>query len=755
MGKKIVTRTAKIQSESKKTKGKEAVAIAYEHIPRSPEEQNHGSLYAVIELEDTSGHAEEIAEKIIDILHDEYYEDLTRDPLASLEASLAKINEDLAERSSEGQIHWLGKLNAILAIVSGSTIHITQGGKAEAYLYRGEHAMHITEGLTGDNINPLRTFINIASGELATGDKVILATPGVFYKLSKNELKKFVSESAPRKAAENISKIISGDTGSSAPNAVLILETISPETLVLDTPEDESDNDHIWIDNNAKPLDDITEQTIHGTIQVFDTLGKYTSAAALFGKTKALPAIKNGFSKIAGAAQGVTDQKNTPEILLSSEEKIIRQPNDLNLTDQDELGDGILEETRNPEPIEREIRIKETDHRPKILSLERFNFTGLTGLKNNATNAFKRVRLPKGKSSVLYLALGLILVAGIGVWSILGAQNKKSQEEAENIFNQANSKYEQSLTESNSGQRELALENLAISEKLLSDSSVEKYKKAEADALRERITIAKDQALGIVRNTSTDFADFSDPDVSEIFSDGTNLYGINFSNGKTYKAELANQAVSTVTEEAGLDGKIKFATIVTSRRVIVAYTEPGSLFEISLVTGRTSKQNVTGTLEPAIGIASFGSNIYLLSPEKNQIFKYTKNSGGYGSKSNYLVSPETNEVSTAIAFSIDSSVYTLSSDGFIKKFTSGRRQTYTPNDLPQNIQNPLGVFANPDVSGIYVYTKNNSIFKIDENQKFVAQYQSDKIKDLKSILVNDDSQTIFTLSEGKIFQTKF
>jgi hypothetical protein len=118
MGKKLVSKTAKVLSETKKSKDKEAVAIAYEHIPRNPEEQAHGSLYAVIEVEDSGGHAEEIAESIIDALHKEYYEDLTKDSLSAFESSLAKINEELAERSSEGQINWLGKLNAVLGVLS-------------------------------------------------------------------------------------------------------------------------------------------------------------------------------------------------------------------------------------------------------------------------------------------------------------------------------------------------------------------------------------------------------------------------------------------------------------------------------------------------------------------------------------------------------------------------------------------------------------------------------------------------------------
>ncbi|MDD3679224.1 MAG: hypothetical protein PHT36_03235, partial [Patescibacteria group bacterium] len=289
MGKKLVTRTAKVLSETKKTKDKEAIAVAYEHIPREPEEIAHGSIYAVIEVEDKSGKAEELAEKIIDVLHDAYYDDLGKEPLEAFENALAKINDELTDRSSEGHINWLGKLNAILAVFSNNTLHVTQAGKAEAYLYRGEHTMHITEELAGDEINPQRTFINIASGDLAEKDKVTFVTPGVFYKMSKHELKNYATNSSPKIAAENISKLLAGENGTTKPNALLIVEMVSPESLISDD-ESEKSNE-VWVPTQNKKTENMTE----GAIGLIGKIGNLSSALLLFIKTKAIPKSKEVF----------------------------------------------------------------------------------------------------------------------------------------------------------------------------------------------------------------------------------------------------------------------------------------------------------------------------------------------------------------------------------------------------------------------------------------------------------------------------
>jgi hypothetical protein len=136
MPKKLIARTAKLLTESKRGHRGKGVAVTYEHIPRDVDERNHGSIYAVINVNAPTGEAEEITELITDAFHGEYYQDLSRDPLTSFETALSKVNEELGEATHAGNTSWLKNLNAILAVLSGTTLHITKAGSAEAYLYR-------------------------------------------------------------------------------------------------------------------------------------------------------------------------------------------------------------------------------------------------------------------------------------------------------------------------------------------------------------------------------------------------------------------------------------------------------------------------------------------------------------------------------------------------------------------------------------------------------------------------------------------
>jgi hypothetical protein len=749
MGKKLVSKTAKVLSETKKSKDKEAVAIAYEHIPRNPEEQAHGSLYAVIEVEDSGGHAEEIAESIIDALHKEYYEDLTKDSLSAFESSLAKINEELAERSSEGQINWLGKLNAVLGVLSESTLHLTQTGKAEAYLYRGEHEMHITEDLSGDSVNPLRTFINVASGDLTEKDRVAMVTPGVFYKISKSELKKYATEGSPKMAIEDLSQVLAGENGTALPNALMLLEMLSPESFAVE-PEPEVATE-AWVKEEKKPLEEVSDKSLHGAAKAIDFIGKATAGASAFITTKAFPAIKTGAGKVMKGFKKDADAEN---IIIDSEEKVspLKEPeisDSLEVETETSILEGPLEET----PRENEIRIKE--QKPSRLSLERFNFSGLGKYKERFSAGAKKIRIPGGKFSMVYLIIGIVLAGALLGYLFVNNNNKKQLTAAENTYKQAVEKYDQAVSEIGAGQRSQAILDLATAEKLANDVKNTKFKNAEADKLLTDISTAKDRAMGIIKNTATVFADFGKGNLGGLFSDGTVFYGVSYENGSVYVLDPKAKTVGTIVENPGIEGKILFSNLVVKRKVIVLYTDQKTLYEIDLATKKASKQSVSGGLEDAVAMASYGTNIYLLSPVDNQIYKHTKTTSGYGQKTKYIATAESAEVTNAISLGIDSDVYTVSSDGFLKKYTAGKRQTYNVNGLPENITSPSSIYVDADVSGVYVTAQGNRVIKIDDKQNFVAQYITDEVSDIKGVVVDDDTSTIFMLSGGKIYSASF
>lgn len=740
MGKKLVPRTAKVLSETKKTKDKEAVAIAYEHIPRNPAEQQHGSIYAVIELTDKSGHAEEIAERIIDVLYENYYEDTDKDALAAFEGALAKINDDLTERSSEGQIEWLGKLNAVLGVLSENTLHVTQAGKAEAYLYRGEHAMHITDGLAGDAINPQRTFINIASGDLAEKDRVALVTPGVFFKISKSELKKFATTSSPKMAAEDLSQLLSGDNGTTKPNAVMLMEMLSPESFISD--ETAEEQTEVWVREDKNTVEEIGNGVAGGTVKVFDYLGKAYAGASTFITTKAIPNIKKSATRAKEGYQNFQKEKSAESVILESEEKISHdKPMDLEV----DLDDGILE-TPLEDTADRTIRIKETRRKPKLLSLERFDFSFMQRAKSGFNGKRFGLKLPKGKYSYIYLGIAAALVLGLVLYFSFNGVSPTSNSDLANKYAQAQSLYDESQTSIGSGDYATASSDLEAATTLVNELLAANYNTNETQALLDKINQSKDQANRVTRNAGSLFYEFENP-VSQIYSSGKVIYGVNFENGAVYSVDPLSGSAATIKTSGDAVTNIKYATLVTSRNTLVAYTESNELYEIDMTNGKTTKQTVSGGLESANAIDFFQTNIYLLSQAENQIYKHFNTASGYGKKTAYF--KEAPDLSNVIDIAIDGAVYTTDATGEVNKYTSGVRDSYAITGLPKEYTDIKGIYTSIDTTGIYLFT-SDLVIKIDEKGKFVAQYAQDGATNISSVYVDDNGKMYF-LSDNKLY----
>lgn len=750
MAKKLVSRTAKVLSETKKNKDNEAVAIAYEHVPRNPEELKHGSIYAVIELEDKSGHAEEIAEKIIDVLHDTFYKNTDQEPLESFEASLAKINEELTERSSEGQINWLGKLNAVLAIFSDNTLHVSQTGKAEAYLYRKEHTMHITEDLAGDSINPQRTFKNIASGNLSEKDKVCFVTPGIFYKISKSELKEYTTASSPKIASENISKLLSGENGTVKPNAVLLMEVISPESFAAD--DEAVDSNETWVKEEKNKIEEITSGVTGQTIKVVELLGSASSAISQAAKTRAIPFIKDNYSEAINKISELRKPHEKENIIIESEENLTQmsERSQKSPLENKDLDLDLDDETQENEATEvREIRIKETKKNIKILPLERFDFSFKERFKNFKTNTFankKNLSIPKGKKSYLAIGMAALLVCGLIFYFGFVQNIIESERTAEAKINQARALYESSLTEISASNFRLASSNLKSAESLALEVSRSNHFTKEAEELLSTIHGKKDEANQITRNASRLLYEFKDVQVSQVFTNGTLLYALDNESGSVYSIDPRSGAMATIVRDPEIGAKVRAATLVAQRSVLVIYTDQGEIFEINLNNGRVQAQPITRSPEGVTMIAHFGTSVYLLSPDSGQISRHFRIARGYGPGADYFT--ESQDLNKTVGMAIDGSIYLTDAFGQIRRFTRGVMDTFSINETPIDYTTIRGIYTGPDHDIIYLFTEN-LVIKLDKNGRFTSQHANDAARNITGITVIREN--VYFLSDNKVY----
>lgn len=127
------------------------------------------------------------------------------------ENALATINEELAKLVALGKSHWLGKLNAIVAVKHNSLLSVASVGKISALLYRDDKFISINESST--NNQPVKTFEQFSEGKLKLGDMFILSTSQLFNHISIDRIKNLIDGNDLPLAAQSIIEYLQSEMG--------------------------------------------------------------------------------------------------------------------------------------------------------------------------------------------------------------------------------------------------------------------------------------------------------------------------------------------------------------------------------------------------------------------------------------------------------------------------------------------------------------------------------------------------------------
>jgi len=108
----------------------------------------------------------------------EYFARPKRSRGESFIAALHHTNRALAELAKNDIISWINVLDSALCAYDENSIHFSVTGHGYIFLLRDGELMHISEGIAPaeDEVNPLKTFIDTAHGDLQVGDRVIITS---------------------------------------------------------------------------------------------------------------------------------------------------------------------------------------------------------------------------------------------------------------------------------------------------------------------------------------------------------------------------------------------------------------------------------------------------------------------------------------------------------------------------------------------------------------------------------------------------
>jgi hypothetical protein len=201
------------------------------------------------------------------------------------------------------------------------------------------------------------------------------------------------------------------------------------------------------------------------------------------------------------------------------------------------------------------------------------------------------------------------------------------------------------------------------------------------------------------------------------------------------------------------------ATAFGERGSIVFLTKSGKLIEYR--EGTVSFMDTDdGTFHKGTALADWSNRIYVLDAEGNQIWRYTYkgNSESFGSGEAW-VSDSSVDFAGAKDIAIDANVFVLKGDGELLKFYAGSKVDFFLNNLPFNdFIDPTKIFTNENLGQIYILDASESrvfVFNKDSrtgNVDYVKQFYFSGVGELRDIYVNNDTNTLYVLSESKVYE---
>ena len=157
----------------------------------------------------------------------------------------------------------------------------------------------------------------------------------------------------------------------------------------------------------------------------------------------------------------------------------------------------------------------------------------------------------------------------------------------------------------------------------------------------------------------------------------------------------------------------------------------------------------TGSIEDIFG---FSGNLYGLDTNKNMIWKYPPTAAGFSEKQQYLKS-EAN-LGLAKKLVIDYSVWVLTSEPNILKFTAGNSDFYAMSGLFEPLTQIDNFYVPEEVDFVFVLDKStNRILVTKKNGEYQATYIHPEFSKVSDFFIDTEQKLIYLLMENKIYTT--
>ncbi|MDP1883979.1 MAG: hypothetical protein Q8L10_01295 [Candidatus Moranbacteria bacterium] len=690
--------------------------------PENITHQNLGTLIGVLEVTDTSEDSSYIVNYLVSIIKKEYFSKPKRGPVESLESALHKANLALSGLAEHGNISWLGKLNALIAVTAKNNLHLSQTGTAAAFLLRSKILTDVSEGLAPDEIepHPLKTFVSVSSGRLEKNDKLIIATAGIFDIFSLEEIKK----SSLRFSNEEFSRFLKTALSNELAKAAVLIANLEGQEEVIQ-------------EAVKKP-----EKSLNAFSG--DTFAKKPATPNRLEKEKITGEIKKELQK---TSREFTDKK-TGHIYIKEESGMPLPENGgtaylkIALENSTELAKnlgGILAGTfRNAKHLRFKRFAKSDLAQPEKQS------TQPSSTRESIENALKRISATlstfakKISAETASLATKVFSQKNKAAVSALVRSAYRKVVSGLRLLAPSFEKIKMNVARMDYQQRLYAALILIlilvvplIGLKIQSIFNREEPAPVVTEAPPTVLPLAQDK--NVVRINSLDQVYSGNGILKALI-----LKDVPFAITETEVVDLANKKAFPIPDDFGTP---EYIAEMQDLNLIFLMDSSYRTLSFSPISGNFQANNLVvpnGADIRAIG--TYLTYIYLVDGKNNQIYRYPRAEGGFGERSDWL--KDQTDLSGVAGLAISDNIFIAAKNSVLKLFR-GKIQNFAPEgtDTPITI---ASLAVNGQDGHIFILDRQNSrVIRLDTDGGIVAQYHNPEIGSADGIVIDGKTGKIY------------
>ncbi|MBI4994714.1 hypothetical protein HZC21_03660, partial [Candidatus Peregrinibacteria bacterium] len=160
-----------------------------------------------------------------------------------------------------------------------------------------------------------------------------------------------------------------------------------------------------------------------------------------------------------------------------------------------------------------------------------------------------------------------------------------------------------------------------------------------------------------------------------------------------------------------------------------------------------------GVWKKGVDMKSYNEKVYILDPERNQIWRYARRREGFDVGEQYN---QNADLSKSVSLSIDSSIYVLNSDGTVIQMYQGQKQDYPLRRAPLSaLTSPTKIYTNANLNYLYILepSKQRVLVLRKDPKNGGAQYQTQYIFEktgvLRDLAVFDNR--LYVMDDKKVY----